>query len=296
MISKYDVCAIGHITRGIEVYQGKPRIYVGGAPYFISIALKRLGLSVMVITRIMEKDEDILNQIKKNGIKIFNIKSSKTTSFKIDYGLSLDDRQIKVISIADPFIPEDLSLYKESKYIYIGPLTTKDFSLEFIKEASRKTPVVLDVQGFTREVFEDKIIYVDWPLKMECLKYVSIFKLDAKEAELITGTSEVSKAFDMISNWGVKEIVLTSNRGVHVYSNNLKKIYFAPFITNKILGRIGRGDTCLAAYLFAKLENMPFEDAVKFAAAATSLKLSYPGPLKETCKTVIDYMKTWYNI
>ncbi|MEM3385484.1 MAG: PfkB family carbohydrate kinase [Nitrososphaeria archaeon] len=296
MIAKYDICIFGHITRGMEVYKGKVREYIGGAPYFISLALKRLGALPIVITKVMEKDENILNDIKENKIEIFNIKSSKTTSFRINYGLTLDDRQIRVNTIADPFIIEDLNLYRESKYIYIGPLTTKDFSLEFIKEASRRAPVILDVQGFTREVSEDKIIYVDWPFKTEGLKYVSIFKLDTKEVELITGTSDVSEAFDTMSHWGAKEIVLTSDKGVHVYLDIVKKSYFAPFIVDEVLGRIGRGDTCLAAYIFAKLKNISFENAVKFAAAVTSLKLRYPGPLKETQQEVLKFIKTRYHI
>jgi sugar/nucleoside kinase (ribokinase family) len=295
MLHQYDICAIGHVTKGIEVYEGKPREYIGGAPYFISIALKKLGSSVMVVTKIRDEDTDILLRFKEHGIEILNIKSTKTTSFRIDYGLTLDDRQIKVVSVADPFNLEDLSFYKESKYIYIGPLTTKDFSLEFIKEASKKAPLVLDVQGFTREVSGDRIVYVDWSLKKEGLKYVSICKLDMREAELLTGTSEdLNIVFDKLSNWGVKEVVLTSNKGVHLYISNLKKNYFAPFIVNKVLGRIGRGDTCLAAYLFAKLEQMPFEKAVKFAAAVTSLKLCYPGPLRNTKEEVMKFFENNY--
>jgi sugar/nucleoside kinase (ribokinase family) len=50
----------------------------------------------------------------------------------------------------------------------------------------------------------------------------------------------------------------------------------------------------LAAYLFAKLEQMPFEKAVKFAAAVTSLKLCYPGPLRNTKEEVMKFFENNY--
>ena len=72
------------------------------------------------------------------------------------------------------------------------------------------------------------------------------------------------------------------------------RLFFAPFLARDIRGRVGLGDTCTAAYVHARLNGMALEDAVRFAAAATSLKLEHQGPLKARENEVISYLKEKY--
>lgn len=290
----YDVCAVGFVTKESEVFQGAYRTFTAGPPYFLSIALKNLGSSVMVVTKIALKDKHILKDFEELGIKVIVRESKNTFTAHTVYGATLDERHIKVLAVADPFTLEDLNYCEKSKYIYVGPLTTKDFDLNFIIEAKKKAPLILDVQGFNREVVKGTIKYVDWSWKLEGSKYIDIFKADVNEAKLLTGTSDPYKAIEIISSWGPKEVIITSSKGVYLGVKNVGT-FFAPFIVKEVKGRVGRGDTCLASYIHAKLKNMPYEKAVKFAAAATSLKLSYAGPLRNTEAEVLKYMESKYK-
>ncbi|RLG91411.1 MAG: hypothetical protein DRO16_00470 [Thermoprotei archaeon] len=289
-----DVCAFGHITRESEEWYGHRREFIAGPPYFFSIALKRLGNSVMVITKLNPKDKYLLAELEKEGIPIVLKESSRTSSFHTIYGKSLDERIIKVISVADPFTLDDLVCCQAARYIYLGPLTIRDFDLEFLIEARKKAPLILDVQGFTRRVVGDKIEYVDWDWKHEGIKYVDIFKADSREARILTGLDNVVDALKKLLEWGVKEVLITSNKGVYLGVKGLK-IFFAPFIVDKIQGRVGRGDTCTAAYTHARLRGMDYKEAIIFAAAATSLKLGYQGPLKNDEKDVMKYISERYR-
>ena len=289
-----DVCAFGHITRESEEWRGLKREFTAGPPYFFSLALRRLGNNVMVVTKLNPADKDILTELEREGIRIVLRKSARTSSFHTVYGKSLDERYLKVISVADPFTVDDLECCEPSKYIYIGPLTTRDFDLEFLVRARRKAPVVLDVQGFTRRVVGDRIEYVDWDWKLEGSKYVDIFKADTNEARILTGLNEPVEALKEILKWGPKEVLITSAKGVFLGVKGVG-VFFAPFIVEEIRGRVGRGDTCTAAYIHARLHEMSFEDAVKFAAAATSLKLGYQGPLRNSEREVLRYVEEKYR-
>ena len=78
-------------------------------------------------------------------------------------------------------------------------------------------------------------------------------------------------------------MIITHKNGVLVYDgiNN----YQQPFILDKIIGRSGRGDTCGASYVYKRLSLEP-KEAIKWAAAATSLKMESDTPLKNTYKEI----------
>lgn len=289
-----DVCCFGHITRESEEWHGTRREFTAGPPYFFSLALRRLGDQVMVVTKLNPADKDILTELEREGVRIVLRKSARTSSFHTIYGGSLDERYLRVISVADPFTLEDLEFCEPARYIYIGPLTTTDFTLEFLVEAKKYAPIVLDVQGFTRKVIGDRIEYVDWEWKLEGSKYIDIFKADNNEARILTGINDPVEALKNILKWGPKEVLVTSGKGVYLGVRG-QGVYFAPFIVDEIRGRVGRGDTCTAAYVHARLKNMDYSEAVKFAAAATSLKLGYQGPLRNSEHEVLKYMEKKYS-
>lgn len=288
-----DVCAFGYVTKESEVFQGKYREFTAGPPYFFSMALARLGTSVLVITKLAPNDKYIIDEMIKAGIEVITLESRTTFSAHTIYGKTLDERHIKILSTADPFTLDDIKYCRESRLVYVGPLTTKDFTLEFMREVRKLAPLVLDVQGFTRRVVGDRIEYVDWDWKVDGSKFVDIFKADSKEAKLLTGYEDALEAIDVISSWGPKEVLITSSKGVYLGVKGHGK-YFAPFKVGKVVGRVGRGDTCTASYVHARLNGLSYEECVKFAAAATSLKLTYQGPLRNSESEVLKFVKEKY--
>ncbi len=289
-----DVCAFGYVTKESEVFQGRYREFTAGPPYFFSMALARLGTSVLVVTKLAPKDRYIVREMEEVGIRVVTLESKTTFSAHTIYGKTLDERHIRILSTADPFTLNDLRYCSGCRLVYVGPLTTKDFTLDFMREARRLAPLVLDVQGFTREVVGDRIEYVDWSWKVEGSRYVDIFKADSKEAKLLTGYEDALEAMDVIMSWGPKEVLITSSKGVYLGVRGSGK-YFAPFKVDRVVGRVGRGDTCTASYVHARLKGMGYEESVKFAAAATSLKLTYQGPLRNSEAEVLEFVREKYS-
>jgi len=162
----------------------------------------------MVITKVSSDDRWILRELMEEGVRVVVEDSPHTSSFHTVYGRSLDERYLEVTSVADPFIPEDIGQCGPAKYIYMGPLTTKDFTPEFLVRARKVAPVILDVQGFTREVRDKRIVYTDWSWKSEGMRSVDIFKADIKEADIISGFSEPLTALKELLGLGPREVIL----------------------------------------------------------------------------------------
>ncbi|HZQ93267.1 MAG TPA: hypothetical protein VFA60_15855 [Terriglobales bacterium] len=102
-------------------------------------------------------------------------------------------------------------------------------------------------------------------------------KTDAVEAHALTGEHDLRRAAAMLAEMRPKEIVLTHRDGLLVLAGGA---YFeADFTPRRMLGRSGRGDTCIASYVGKRLRASA-ADATCWAAAATSLKLEQEGPIR----------------
>jgi sugar/nucleoside kinase (ribokinase family) len=143
--------------------------------------------------------------------------------------------------------------------------------------------LAVDVQGFLRIVRNGTLVSDGWPGKENILRHVTVLKTDAVEAELITGEPDRHAAAKKLATFGPKEVLLTHGGGVLVYHDGV--FHEAPWAPEAVRGRSGRGDTCTSSYLSRRLTAPP-EDAVVWAAAATSLKLEAEGPFRRDLKDV----------
>jgi sugar/nucleoside kinase (ribokinase family) len=127
------------------------------------------------------------------------------------------------------------------------------------------------------------LVFRDWREKAEALAMVTYLKLDHAEAEVLTGLTDIHAAARQVAAYGPREIMITHNRGVLVYTGG--QAYEATFTPRSMDGRTGRGDTCFATYLGRRL-SVPPEEACRFAAAVTTLKMERPGPFRGTLAEV----------
>jgi sugar/nucleoside kinase (ribokinase family) len=119
-----------------------------------------------------------------------------------------------------------------------------------------------------------------------------VLKTDAVEAELLTGKSDIKVAALMMADMGPSEIVLTHRHGLLVYADG--QFHEAGFFPQKLVGRSGRGDTSVAAYVAKRLTTSPAEATI-WAAAVVSLKLEAEGPFRREIGQVDDLIRTRYS-
>ena len=285
-----DIAIIGHFARDKLVFRGQEEISPGGSVYYGAIALRRIGARVAVITRLREADAPMLDELRAESIRVYAQPSEQTSGIENVYFTDDMDRRIcKPLGFAGPFRLEELPDI-EARLFFVGPIMAGEVDLPLIRELAKRGPVALDAQGFVRVREGDDLVFRDWPDKEEGLAHVDFLKVDSAEAEVLTKKADIREAVRELAAHGPKEIVLTHAAGVLVYAEG--RFHEAPFQPRAIKGRTGRGDTCFATYLGKRLSSPP-QEACRFSAALTSLKLERPGPFRGSVEDVERLLRDW---
>jgi sugar/nucleoside kinase (ribokinase family) len=288
-----DIMMIGHFAKDLLVVDGPGVISSGGGVYYGSIALRRLGLRVAVVTRLHPEDFARLDELERAGVQVFATAASETSGIANYYNPEdLDRRVCKPLGFAGPFRQEEIPNLEARAYAVV-PIIAGELDLPLLKFLAGRGPVALDVQGFIRVRQGEDLVTQPWPEMAEGLAHVTYLKVDRAEAEFLTGQDDLAIAARRLSEFGPREILATESAGLTVFANG--QIHRAPFRPRSLRGRTGRGDTCLATYLGARLSSPP-EEATRLAGAITTLKLEEPGPWRGTVDDIQALLPRMFDI
>lgn len=272
--SPVDVAVLGHFARDKIIVNGVESIASGGSVYYGALALRRLGLRVVVITRLAREDRPRLAELTAEDIRVYARSAHETSGIANTYLTpDMDRRLTRPLGFAGPFRLRDLPRLTPCLWL-VGPLMAGEVDLAFVRALAARAPVALDAQGFVRVREGDNLVFRDWTDKKQGLPLVRHLKVDQAEAEVLTGLTDRHVAARTLESWGAQEVVLTHAGGVLVRAEG--NDYEAAFTPRSLAGRTGRGDTCFAAYLARRRSHGP-RDACDFAARITSIKLETPG-------------------
>ncbi len=278
-----DIMMIGHFARDRLVVDGHCEYAPGGAVYYGSVALRRLGVDVAVVTRLHPDDFPLLDELKQEGVRVFATPAPATSGIENIYNSADMERRVcKLMSFAGPFQSADIPDLSARIYL-VASIIAGEVDLSQLKSLSQRGPVAIDIQGFVRVHDNGDLVFRQWPDLEEGLSHVTYLKLDRAEAELLTEQTDLELAAWQLAEYGPQEIVITQSAGVTVLAGG--QIYQAPFSPRSLAGRTGRGDTCFATYLGKRLTASP-EEATRLAGAVTTLKQEQPGPWRGTLANV----------
>jgi sugar/nucleoside kinase (ribokinase family) len=285
----YNICCVGHLTSDKIVTPQSVNYMPGGTAYYFSCALSRLDVSYLLVTSLAAADMHYVDMLRQKGIQVNAHAGSGTIFFENIYGENHDDRTQNVLQTADPFSMDQLQNV-DAQIFHLGPLLANDFSLEFIEQLSRKGKISLDVQGYLREVRNQKVYPVGWPEKERALQYVEILKADVAELRALTGCKTVAEGVELVIKWGVKEVVITNgSKGSAIYHKN--KVYNIPaYPPEDVVDATGCGDTYMAGYLFSRQKSHGIQRSGEFAAAISGLKTVATGAFEDTEAEVLDFL------
>ncbi len=280
--SSSDICCIGHITLDRVVTPDFEAYMPGGTAYYFAKALERLDhKGFRLVTSVGEKEMDVVEQLRAEGIDVTVLKSRESVFFENHYGHDRNERTQRVLAKADPFSVDKLSgIY--SRIYHLGTLLADDFDPEVVRELSERGEVALDVQGYLRKVEGENVVHVDFEGKEKVLPYVSILKANETEMEVLAGTSDPREAARRLAEWGCREILLTlGDKGSVIYADG--KFYDIPaYEPEATVDATGCGDTYMAGYLYMRSRGAGYDEAGRFAAAMCTLKLERKGPFNGT--------------
>lgn len=289
----YDVALLGHYTKDTIVSAAGTRIVDGGACNYGANVVVRMGLKTAVVTRLAEEDFHVVDELTRLGADVFAQTTPQSTCLRLEYPTSnVDERIIYVTSTAGAFTPAEVESLS-TQAILVGASMRGEVGLEVIEALRRKDALLaVDVQGFVRMARDGKLAYEAWPEKGRVLAHVDVLKTDAVEARMLADETDIAVAARILAEMGPSEIVLTHRDGLLVYADG--QYYEAGFFPQKLVGRSGRGDTCIAAYVAKRLTASPRE-ATTWAAAVTSLKMEAEGPFRRDMDGVEDLIRRMYR-
>lgn len=282
-MSTCDILMVGNFAKDKLIVDGVEQTASGGGVYYGSVVISRLGLEVVIATRLHPDDFGRLDELDAEGVGVFFTLAEGTSGIANYYRSDDMERRIcKPIGFGGKFRIQDIPVIK-TRVIMLTPLFAGEVDLALLKSLAGQAPLAMDIQGFVRVPKGDSLEFQPWDEMEEGLRSVTYLKVDRAEAEFLTGLTDIRQACEKLTSMGPKEILLTQSSGVTVYAEGA--FHEAPFTPRSLAGRTGRGDTCFSAYIAKRLSE-DAQTACQWAGVITSLKQETPGPWKGTAGEV----------
>lgn len=298
MHSAYDVAFVGNYTRDTIVSAAGTRMVDGGGFNYgahaaaAMVSQEGIPLRVAAITRLARENWQAVERLEGLGVDVLARETPRSTCVRLEYPSSNpDERVMYVASSAGTFSVEQVAEVEAQAFV-LSPSFRGEVELDVIDAlAAKGTRVALDAQGWVRVEREGRLAYEEWPEAGLFLRRVSVLKADLVEAGWLTGEAEIHRAARLLADLGPEEIVLTHRDGLLVYAGG--EFCETGFYPAALVGRSGRGDTCLGSYVAKRLSAGPAE-ATTWAAALTSLKMEKEGPFRGTSQDVERLIRERY--
>ena len=231
----------------------------GGTAFYFSKAMNCFtDIDYALLTAVGEADMSVVEDLRREGVAVDVMPSPSSVYFENIYGDNPDNRTQRVLSKANPFTL-DFVREVEADIFHLGSLLADDFP-----------------KG-DKDVFA-----VDWPEKHEVLRHVHFLKANEHEMEVLTGFTDAEKAARELHSWGVKEVLLTfGSMGSIIFDG--KEFHTIPaYVPREVADATGCGDTYMTGYLYRRAKNDSIDEAGRFAAAMSTLKIEKMGPFQGT--------------
>ena len=174
-----DICCIGHITKDKIVTPNRTVYMAGGTSFYFAYAINQLpkDVSFSLITAMDPTEKEPVEKMLEAGIDVTLNPSRNTVFFEDIYGENQNERKQRVLAKADPFTIKQLENV-EAKVFHLGSLLSDDFSPKVVEYLASKGHVSIDVQGYLREVRDEKVYPIDWKDKLDVLKNTYYLKVN----------------------------------------------------------------------------------------------------------------------
>jgi len=276
---------VGRLQSGLKPASSNPariRRSYGGVARNVAENLARLGQPVRLITVVGndKNGEEILEHTAKAGVDVSAVLRSKDFPTGYYMGIidkngmlkfAVDDMRL-MAKITTQYLKEHEDLFKSASMVFVDAnLPVKTLRTASSLAGRAKIPICADTASFT--------------LAERLIKFLPKYHLltaNSKEAGVLTGLSfEASdsetamEAARNLVNLGVRiALVALAEYGV-VYATSETTGHISA-IRTRISDPTGAGDAMTAAVLFALLNNIDLDDAIRLGVSAASLTLRHP--------------------
>jgi sugar/nucleoside kinase (ribokinase family) len=290
-MNRYDIVFIGQMgTMTVVPFIGPPFIEHNSPVIFSALAASWPGIRVAAVTKVPLGKEDLLEPLRAGGIDVI-ASPGEIGEIRVKLpSANPDERQARVVKFGDTFRIDDIPPF-EPCLVHLCCFGPRDILLGLMRAMkARGCRLSVDMQSFVLQPDgETGAVHLkDVPEKKEILAMTDFVKLDAVEAQTLTGVDVLQRQAEILEEWGSTETVITCAEGALARGRGTTA--FLKFANGSTRGRMGRGDTAMGSYLARRLDHS-VEESLRFAVALTSLKLETVGPFKGTLQDILERMK-----
>lgn len=276
----YDLVVVGHFALDVIIRHGRPvQGALGGPPTYASLAARKLGALVSVISKIGDDfPAEYMRFLNMSGLDLSGLKvveGAPTTNYVLEY---LDgERKLVLKAKAPPIAPGDVPPDLMAKAVLVSPIAGEVSNI-IISELRRHSEFLcLDPQGLVRSFRPDGAVELKSWFDASVLSITDIFKASFREYEHVIGTKWIREGISKLHRLGVGIVIITLGEDGSLISTQ-GGIYAIPAYETNVVETTGAGDAYIGAFL---AEYVRGEDPVWCAcvgSAAASFVVEAFGP------------------
>ena len=285
--------------------------YVGGGELNVAVAAARLGIASRWVSRLPENalGRMIANAAREQGVDahIEWTPNDRAGLYFAELGAAprassvLYDRAASAISRVTPGEIDWASVFDGARWFHVSGITpalsesaAKVTAESLVAAKKAGLTVSYDLNYRSKLWSAEKATTVQEPL----MEHVDVLITTEEDTHAVFGIgaevtddysdvdaeSYAKVALTLAKKFDFRAVAITLRENPRVLLNNWSaivaadgKIHRAPQYEVEVIDRIGAGDAFSAGLIVSRLENRDWNDAVRFATAASALKHSIPG-------------------
>jgi 2-dehydro-3-deoxygluconokinase len=294
--------------------------HVGGSELNVAAAAARLGIASRWVSRLPENPlgRMIANRAREQGVEVHVewATDGRAGLYFAEIGAAprassvLYDRAESAMSRAMPGTLDWPSVFSGARWLHVSGITpalsesAAKVTAESLIAAKRARLTVSYDLNFRAKLWSaERARAVQEPL----MEHVDVLITTEEDARVVFGTGaggthepsdaqpyeEIARAlerrFDLRAVAVTLPLVLRNSLSAVVAAQG--KTHRAPRYEVEVVDRFGAGDAFSAGLIVSRLENRGWDDAVRFAAAASALKHSIPGDFCLITRGEVDQLR-----
>jgi len=308
-MKKFDLVTVGHFSIDFIKTEDNPcpKPTLGGPPTFVSLAARKMGIEVSVISKVGgDFPDEYYTWLIREGIDLSmlrRVENASTTSYMLIYD-EKGKRQLILNAKAPAIKPAEIPDSLSSEVIHISPIAG-EVSYELTSRLRRHSRLLsLDPQGFLRRFDEDGKVHLGRLDDPKILKEVDIFKASKREVEAAIGEPHLPRAIRRVHTLGVKVVIVTrgSKGAVLSFGGKLYKIPAAK--SRVVVDTTGAGDVFIGVFLaeYMKGEDLIWSSCVGSASASYVVEEAGPrgfgsrSEVYERAAQIYEKVSPWTSI
>ncbi len=289
VIGASGVDVVGRLTSGLQAGTSSPaqiRFSFGGVARNVAENLARLGCATRLITAVGSGHfgEQLLHQVSGAGVDVsLSVRTKDPTGSYVavlqngEKQFALDDMRA-IQAITPGYIREHYQVFKESALVFVDANLPKQTIKTIFSQARRaRIPVYADPTSASLA-----------PNLTPYLAQLKVITPNSAEAMAFCGQSfsdndpqQALEAAKHLVSQGVRVAIITLAEFGVCYATSMTSGYI-PAIRTEIVDPTGGGDALTAAVIFALLNEIPLDDAIRLGVSAASLTLRHRGAVCPT--------------